>query len=158
MRPILPPRELVTPDTALLLSVAAAIAFPDRSVSAAKLKAQADAGKLATERIGRRYYTTLRAIGEMREKCRVDPRDHAYGCGRPGMTPAETSPTRRHGVSETLDIAAARVAAQTTLEELRENLRGTSQASTSGKRHGGTVVPIKSRSRMSSHSTPRTSP
>lgn len=37
-RPILPPLDLVTPDTPLRLAAAAAIAFPDGSMSAAILK------------------------------------------------------------------------------------------------------------------------
>lgn len=127
-RPILPPIELVKPDTPLTLAVAAALAYPDGSMSAATLKALADNGKLTVERPGRTIYTTLRHIEEMREICRLMAKGHASGSDRHvgGRTAESLIPP--HGTSETpADIAAARAAARTTFEVLSESLNGTSQ-------------------------------
>lgn len=154
--PTLPPREFVTPDTPLRIAVAAALAFPDGSMSAAVLLGQAKNGRLDIQQIGRRYYTTLRAIEAMREKCRVDPRGRDYGCAQHGGTLTALSLIPPHGSSVMPDIAAARDAALMTLEELSENLRGTSRPSVSGRKRDATVVPIKSRSRTSSRPTART--
>jgi len=50
---------------ALSLETAARLAFPDGSVSARTLRAEAARGKLAIFRIGKKYYTTLAAIEKM---------------------------------------------------------------------------------------------
>ena len=156
-RPILPPLDLVTPDTPLRLAAAAAIAFPDGSMSAAILKSEADKGRLAIERIGRRYYTTLRNIEAMREKCRVEPKAPGYGCALPAGTQEAASPIRPHGSSAMpADIAAALNAYRTTSQELKERLQGTSPQSTKRK-PAANVLPMKSRSRTCSQSTSGTS-
>ena len=58
-------------DTPLRLSVAAAFAFPDGSMSAAGLRREHARGRLVIERIAGRDYTTMRAIQEMRRQCHV---------------------------------------------------------------------------------------
>jgi len=65
-RPILPPLDLVTPDTPLRLDLAARLAFPDGSLSGTSLRREAEAGRLQVERIAGKLFTTLQAITEMR--------------------------------------------------------------------------------------------
>jgi hypothetical protein len=127
-------------------------------MSAAILRGEAERGRLAIEKTGKQYYTTLRAIEDMREKCRTVPKAQGSGCARPGEAKTEPSPIQQHGSSETpADIAAARAAAKTTFRELKESLRRTSHPNTLNKPRVENVVPIKSRSRTSSRSTAATS-
>ena len=65
-------RQEVGDDEPLRLEVAAALAFPDGSMTASGLRREAGKGNLALERIAHKDYTTLRAISEMRKKCRVE--------------------------------------------------------------------------------------
>jgi hypothetical protein len=61
----------VSPSTPLRLSVAAAIAFPDGSMSASGLRRENARGRLVIERIAGKDYTSLADIERMRELCRV---------------------------------------------------------------------------------------
>ena len=76
----------VSPSTPLRLDVAAQLAFPDGSMTAAGLRRLGDKGLLVIERINRRDYTTLGDIEHMREKCRVAPKGRASGCGQRAVT------------------------------------------------------------------------
>ena len=58
-------------DTPLRLSVAASIAFPDGSLTAAGLRREAARGRLIVERIAGKDFTTLANIERMRELCGV---------------------------------------------------------------------------------------
>jgi hypothetical protein len=68
----LPRREQINPDTPLRLSVAAALAFPDGSMTASGLRRECARGRLIVERIAGKDYTTLGNIERMRERCRVE--------------------------------------------------------------------------------------
>src|SRR6266568_7579789 len=68
----IPPPEKVTPDTPLRLEIAAALAFPDGSMTASGLRREGARGRLAIERIAGKDYTTLANIERMRELCRVE--------------------------------------------------------------------------------------
>src|SRR6266581_4086660 len=59
----------------LRLSVAAAHAFPDGSMTASGLRREAARGRLAIERIAGKDFTTLQEIKRMRELCRVQARE-----------------------------------------------------------------------------------
>jgi hypothetical protein len=72
MRQSVPTRDEVRPDTPLRLSVAAALAFPDGSMTASGLRREGARGKLVIERIAGKDYTTLGNIERMRELCRVE--------------------------------------------------------------------------------------
>jgi len=61
----------VTPATMLRLEAAAALGFPDGSMSAGALRRQAAVGHLAIYRIAGKDYTTLANIEEMKTTCRV---------------------------------------------------------------------------------------
>jgi hypothetical protein len=67
----LPSPNAITPETPLRLAVAAAIAFPDGSMTVSGLRKEAKRGRLAIERVAGKDYTTLAAIGRMRELCRI---------------------------------------------------------------------------------------
>jgi hypothetical protein len=78
-RTALPTREAVALDTPLRLSVVAALAFPDGSMTASGLRNESARGRLLIERIAGKDYTTLANIEEMRRLCRVQAK--ALGCG-----------------------------------------------------------------------------
>lgn len=61
----------VARDAPLRLAVAAKLAFPDGSMTASGLRREAARGRLRIERIANKDFTTLQAIDEMRERCRV---------------------------------------------------------------------------------------
>src|SRR5271166_1123094 len=79
IRTAVPLRETITPDTPLRLAIAAALAFPDGSMSASGLRREAARGRLVIERIAGKDYTTLGNIERMRELCRVEVK--APDCG-----------------------------------------------------------------------------
>jgi len=68
----LPSRETITTDTPLRLSVAAALAYPDGSMTASGLRRETKRGRLAIERTAGKDYTTLANIERMRQLCRVE--------------------------------------------------------------------------------------
>lgn len=97
----IPSKAEITPTTPLQLKVAAALAFPDGSMGASGLRREAARGRLAVERIASKDYTTLRAIEEMRERCRVQPREAACGSAQRGEARPAGSRTPPHGSSST---------------------------------------------------------
>jgi hypothetical protein len=64
----------VNPDAPLRLSDAAKLAFPMGGMTASGLRREAARGRLDIERIAGKDFTTLRAIEEMRQRCRVTPK------------------------------------------------------------------------------------
>jgi hypothetical protein len=88
-------------DTPLRLDVAAKLAFPDGSMTAAGLRKEAGRGRLIIERIARKDYTTLSAIARMRELCRLPPRVHGCGSEKPNAIEQGKSRTTRYGLSAT---------------------------------------------------------
>jgi hypothetical protein len=92
-----PPPEQVTPDTPLRLEIAAAIAFPDGSMTASGLRREAERGRLVIERIAGKDFTTLANIERMRQLCRVEARAPDSICA--GRAPGSGRATRfRHGM------------------------------------------------------------
>ena len=86
-------------ETPLRLDVAAAIAYPDGSMTASGLRREAKRGRLVIERTAGKDYTTLAAIERMRELCRVEPTARVSGLKKPNETPMETlTKTRCRGV------------------------------------------------------------
>lgn len=73
-RPALPPSNL-DPDAPLRLADAAALAFPGGGMTVCGLRREAAKGRLAIMRIAGKDWTTLKAIREMMERCRVLPRE-----------------------------------------------------------------------------------
>ena len=66
----------VDPDTPLRLDEAASLALPNGGMTASGLRRERDHGRLVTEMIAGKEFTTLRDIAEMRKLCRVIPKDH----------------------------------------------------------------------------------
>src|SRR5450759_956226 len=100
MQKCLPSRESITADTPLRLSVAAALAYPDGSMTANGLRREANRGRLAIERTAGKDYTTLANINRMRELCRVEARVHDCGSNQPGVIPRAKSPIEPSTSSE----------------------------------------------------------
>src|ERR1700758_666662 len=82
----LPSREEIRPDTPLRLGVAAALAFPDGSMTASGLRREGARGRLVIERVAGKDYTTLAAIEEMRALCRQSPKDQGSGSAKHAAT------------------------------------------------------------------------
>src|SRR5450759_4644137 len=94
-----PPAEGVGPNTPLRLLLAAAMAFPDGSMTASGLRREAARGRLIIERIAGKDYTTLANIERMRELCRVEVKAPDCGSGQLGATRVEKSHTAPFGLS-----------------------------------------------------------
>lgn len=74
-RPLtIPDRSLITDDTPLRLAAAAEVAFPEGGMTASGLRKERDAGRLVTELVAGREFTTLGDIARMREMCRGKPK------------------------------------------------------------------------------------
>jgi hypothetical protein len=71
----------VARDAPIRLSTAAAVAFPDGSMTASGLRREALRGRLVTERIAGKDYTTLAHIERMRELCRVEVKERDQPVG-----------------------------------------------------------------------------
>jgi hypothetical protein len=122
MRARLPPLEAIGPDTPLRLRVAAALAFPDGSMTASGLRREGARGKLIIERIAGKDYTTLANIDRMRELCRVDTKGRASTSEH---APAGSLP----GSFSIQEKKSARARATKTSERLKRPLKSTSAPS-----------------------------
>jgi hypothetical protein len=140
-----PPAPVVDLDQPLRLSVAATTAFPDGSMSKSGLRREAARGRLVIQRIAGKDYTTLRAIGEMRELCRVEARGRACGSRQPGDQPMEKLPTIPSGASAMDETSAAQALALAKLETLSLPSPTTSSPNPP-RRASATVIRLSSRS------------
>ncbi len=68
--PVLPRLDAISRETPLRLAVAAALAYPDGSMTASGLRREADRCRLVIERTAGKDYTTLASIERMRALCR----------------------------------------------------------------------------------------
>ena len=68
-----PSPENIGPDTPLRLQDAVRLAFPAGGMTVSGLRTEATRGRLKYWRIAGKIFTTLAAIAEMREQCRVQP-------------------------------------------------------------------------------------
>ena len=78
----LPDRCSIDHDAPIRLTVAAAIAFPDGSMTASGLRREGARGRLVIERIAGKDFTTLRFIERMREICRTSMEEHGGQNGK----------------------------------------------------------------------------
>jgi len=124
MQKYLPSRESITTDTPLRLAVAAALAYPDGSMTASGLRK-------GIERTAGKYYTTLAAITRMRELCRQNPKVRDSGSAKSVTTDAE--PASPFDSSTMADIKRAQDAYMI-VAELKETLKPTSTGSRPRKR------------------------
>src|SRR5947208_3578003 len=112
MRSRVPDLDKVKPDTPLRLEVAAALAFPDGSMTASGLRKEAGKGRLAIERVAGKDYTTLAAINEMRARCRVHQKAPGSGLSPKDEMPTAPFENEQHGLSATDRARSARAALQ----------------------------------------------
>lgn len=105
-------------DTPLLLAKAVAIAFPGGSLKPSTLMTEHRRGNLALEKVGGRWFVTLRDIQEMRKKCRVVVNRPDFGSGNEPVARPYTS-------SSTEAERSARAAALMRAERLKKRSRGT---------------------------------
>ena len=105
-------------DTPLLLAKAVAIAFPGGSLKPSTLMTEHRRGNLALEKVGGRWFVTLRDIQEMRKKCRgvVNRPDSGSG-SEPVARPYTSSSTEAE--------RSARAAALMRAERLKKRSRAT---------------------------------
>ena len=146
-------RAEITDDSPLRLADAVALAFPMGGMTVAGLRTEARAGRLAIERIAGKDYVTLRAIREMRDRCRRIPKEPGYGSNQPAPTVANAP----SGSSETAPDPVALDAALTILEGLKKPCVNTSPGNTT-RPAVAAVIPLSHVSRMSSASTAKRSP
>jgi hypothetical protein len=104
----------VSPDTPLRLGIAAALAFPDGSMTAAGLRREAGRGHLAIERIAGKDYTTLANVERMRELCRVEAKVH-------GSTSGNGANAQRPGSSSTVVAKSAQARAKAISARLKKH-------------------------------------
>jgi hypothetical protein len=74
-------------DKALRISIAAAIAYPDKSMTVSSLRKERNAGRLETWIMAGKEFTSLAAIEEMERQCRVQRRVPASTSSPPATTP-----------------------------------------------------------------------
>ena len=114
----------ITDDTPLRLARAAAIAFPDGSMSAGGLRVEADRGRLVIYRIAGKDYTTLANIRRMIDQCPREPKVRGCGSAAQGGIAMGESRTPAYGSSAmTVDTRKALAAALTIAEGLRGPLQ-----------------------------------
>ncbi len=119
--------SMITTVTPLRLEVAARLAYPDGSVTAAALRRFVVAQKVTHEFVAGKYYVTLAAIEEMRASCRVVAKaPDSYS--KPGKVEPPS------GSSETDSFRVAQDAMNMIAEELKKPSPATSQRSTTQKR------------------------
>ena len=141
----LPARDQIAEDTPLRLNIAAAFAYPDGSMTASGLRRESARGRLLIERTAGKDYTTLGAIRQMRDLCRLETRERGCGSGEHAVTEKPAIHTTQCGSSEMGSIQRAQAAAKMIVQELREFSPNTSTESTSRKRPKASVIPLKSR-------------
>jgi hypothetical protein len=141
----LPALDQIAEDTPLRLNIAAALAYPDGSMTASGLRREAARGRLVIERTAGKDYTTLGAIRQMRGLCRLEAKERDCGSEDRAVTAKPEKHTMRCGSSETGSIRRAQAAARMIVKELKERSRNTSTGNTSPKRPKVSVVPLKSR-------------
>ena len=130
----------------LRLARAAAIALPDGSMSASRLRVEADRGRLVIYRIASKDCTNLANIRRMIDECPRDPKVRSRGSAVRGGVAIGESRTAAHGSSATaVDTRKAFVAGLTIAEGMSRSSPTISSVSRSPRRSGGNVMPLPSR-------------
>jgi hypothetical protein len=130
----LPNPDSIGDDTLLRLGVAAALEFPDGSMSASGLRREALHGRLKVWRIAGKDYTTRQSLKDMRERCVLsNPHDSSY------VAPARAA--KPSGLSKTESGKSAQALAKASAERLKSRSRNIS--SNTDSRPSATVIPVK---------------
>jgi hypothetical protein len=111
----------IDPNAPLRLKDAIKIAFPLGGMTVSGLRREINRGRLSYETIAGKQFVTLRSIEEMRTTCRVEAKDHGYGCNQPERTDPGRSSNKRSLSSVTAQSSAALDAARAKLSKLKEN-------------------------------------
>jgi hypothetical protein len=141
----MPALDQISRDTPLRLNVAAALAYPDGSMTPSGLRREAARGRLVIERTAGKDYTTLGAIEHMRELCRLEAKERGCGSEEHALTEKPENHTTQCGSSAMENIQRAQAAARMIVKELKERSPSTLTESTSPKRPKARVIPLKSR-------------
>src|SRR5262249_37252855 len=115
--------------------VAAALEFPDGSMTASGLRAEARHGHLKIWRIAGKDYTTKQALREMRGQC-VLSSHHDSNCGQPEKAAMPS------GSSKTANGKSAQAAAKASAQKLRSRSRNISPKH--DNHPSAMVIPLKS--------------
>ena len=115
--------DLPAPDDLLTLKDACELVF-DGAFKISTLRAEHQRGRLTIYKIGRRHFTTLRDIQEMKKKCLVARKERVSISTRTGSS----------GLSETERLSSALVALSQTTEALKNNSPNISPANTGQRR------------------------
>jgi hypothetical protein len=121
-RPNIPAPEFNTiePETPLRLDVAVKLGFPAGGMTVSGLRGEARRGRLRIEIIANKQFTTLAAIEEMRELCRVHQKELDCGSNPPSTRTARSSAIQ-HGSSGTDHVKSARAALEKTANGLNRH-------------------------------------
>lgn len=138
-----PSPENIGPDTPLRLQDAVRLAFPAGGMTVSGLRTEATRGRLKYWRIAGKIFTTLAAIAEMREQCRVQPKEPVSGSALKSETSTARSANARCGSSETDRARSARAALQKIARAPSARSAITLQVNT-GRTEGAVVIPLKS--------------
>lgn len=128
-------RAKIDDDTPLPLKDAAQLAFPAGGMGASGLRLEAQRGNLVVERIAGRPFTTLRAIKDMRAKCRAAQT-------RPASTSDSEKDAQPNGSSEIDHSRLALARAGTIAEKLKRRSQNTLTKNI--PQPSAKVIPIKS--------------
>src|SRR5262245_26571012 len=125
----------IADDTLIRLGVAAALEFPDGSMSASGLRSEARRGHLKIWRIAGKDFTTKQALMEMRTQC-AQPNHRDSNCAAPERAAAPS------GSSRTASGKSAQALAKASAAKLKSRSR--TICSKTDNRPSATVIPIKS--------------
>jgi hypothetical protein len=114
----------ITLDTPLRLKDAVRIAFPHGRMTVSGLKTEHRRGRVQFEKIANKHFVTLRAIEDMRKRCRDIPKE-------PVSISASDVAVKLCGSSSTEKTKSALAAAQAIADGLKRPSPATSPASTS---------------------------
>ena len=114
---------MTSDDSPMTLAEVCEIVFRG-TIKPSTLRAEAAKGRLDISRIGKRDFTTLRAVREMQERCLVAHK--APGSG--------STKDVGHGSSETARLLSARAALEATVRELRKPSQPTLESNTVRRR------------------------
>ena len=113
-----PTPERIGPNTPVRLEAAAALMFPDGSITAKALQREARRGRLAVSKFAGKTYTTIRSIQEsMGDLWRGEENNRSSSLSEPSGETAR-SPVPRPGSSATADAKSALDAARLRLKKL----------------------------------------
>jgi hypothetical protein len=139
----LPEMHKIQPNTPLRLDIAAALAFPDGSMTASGLRREAAKGRLVIERVAGKDFTTLAAIEDMRALCRVPQKASVSGFAPKTEIPMVPSESAQFGSFEMDRARSARAALQKIARAPSEPSASTSPPSISPTENAA-VIPLKS--------------